>query len=44
MQTPEEFLKANGFVLAADIDRQALIALFLSEMERASRASPPPCA
>ena len=34
MQTPEEFLKSNGFVLAADIDRQALIALFLSEMER----------
>ena len=34
MQTPEEFLKANGFVLAADIDRQALIGLFLSEMEK----------
>ena len=34
MQTPEEFLKANGFVPAADIDRQAMIALFLSEMEK----------
>lgn len=34
MQTPEEFLEANGFVLAKDIDRQGLIALFLSEMEK----------
>ena len=34
MQTPEEFLTANGFVLAADIDRQAMVAQFLSEMEK----------
>ena len=34
MKTPEEFLKDNGFTLAADIDRQALIAEFLSEMEK----------
>ena len=32
MKTPEEFLQENGFVLAADLDRQALIAAFLSEM------------
>ncbi len=40
MQTPEEFLKANGFVPAADIDRQALIALFLSEMEKGLNGEP----
>ena len=40
MQTPEEFLKANGFVLAADIDRQAMIALFLSEMEKGLKGEP----
>ena len=34
MKTPEEFLQENGFVLAADLDRQALIAAFLSEMEK----------
>ena len=34
MQTPEEFLKSNGFVTAAELDRQQLIGLFLSEMEK----------
>ena len=34
MKTPEEFLEANGFVAAADLDRQALLADFLSEMEK----------
>ena len=34
MQTPEEFLNANGFVTAAETDRQQLIGLFLSEMEK----------
>ena len=34
MKTPEEFLQENGFVLAADLDRQAMIATFLSEMEK----------
>lgn len=34
MQTPEEFLKSNGFVTANEIDRQQMIALFLSEMEK----------
>ena len=34
MKTPEEFLKKNGFTVAADLDRQALIAAFLSEMEK----------
>ena len=34
MQTPEEFLKANGFVMADEIDRQGMISTFLSEMEK----------
>ena len=34
MKTPEEFLEANGFTTAAGIDRQKMIALFLSEMEK----------
>lgn len=33
MKTPEEFLADNGFVTAADIDRQGLITTFLAEME-----------
>ena len=37
MKTPEEFLQENGFVLAADLDRQAMIATFLSEMEKGLR-------
>lgn len=34
MQTPEDFLATNGFVTAAEIDRQRLIGLFLSEMDK----------
>ena len=34
MKTPEEFLAGNGFAAAADVDRQALITAFLSEMEK----------
>ena len=34
MKTPEEFLKENGFTPAAEIDRQGMIATFLSEMEK----------
>ena len=40
MKTPEEFLSENGLVPAADIDRQNLIALFLSEMEKGLRGEP----
>ncbi len=32
--TPEEFLQANGFIMASDIDRQGMIATFLGEMEK----------
>ena len=34
MRTPEEFLKDNGFIPAAEIDRQAMIGTFISEMEK----------
>ena len=34
MKTPEEFLEANGFVVAAKINRQEMITTFLSEMEK----------
>ena len=34
MKTPEEFLEENGFVVAAKIDRQAMVSAFLSEMEK----------
>ena len=34
MKTPEEFLQSNGFVSAADIDRQSMICAFLQEMEK----------
>lgn len=37
MQTPEDFLKAGGFVTAAELDRQMLIGLFLEEMEKGLR-------
>jgi len=33
VKTPEEFLKENDFVVAADIDRQGMISAFISEME-----------
>ena len=34
MKTPEEFLEENNFTVAEKIDRQAMIATFLSEMEK----------
>ena len=37
MKTPEEFLADNGFVTAAELDRQALTASLLSEMEKGLR-------
>ena len=40
MKTPEEFLAENGFVAAADIDRQGMISTFLSEMEKGLRGEP----
>ena len=40
MKTPEEFLAENGFVAAADIDRQALIGAFVSEMEKGLKGEP----
>lgn len=38
MKSPEEFLRAGGFVSAAEIDRQAMISTFLQEMEKGLRA------
>ena len=35
--TPEEFLEANGFVVADRIDREGMISTFLSEMEKGLR-------
>ena len=40
MKTPEVFLKDNGFVVAADIDRQAMLTTFLSEMEKGLKGEP----
>ncbi len=40
MKTPEEFLESNGFVTAADLDRQALLASFISEMEKGLKGEP----
>ena len=40
MKTPEEFLEANGFIAAGEIDRQKMIATFLSEMEKGLRGEP----
>ena len=40
MKTPEEFLEANAFTTAENIDRPAMIALFLSEMEKGLRGEP----
>lgn len=34
MVTPEEYLKRNGFVVATELNRQYLIGVFLSEMEK----------
>ncbi len=40
MKTPEEFLKDNNFVAAAEIDRQAMIGTFISEMEKGLKGEP----
>lgn len=40
MQTPEDFLKDNGFVSADEIDRQGMISTFLSEMEKGLKGEP----
>ena len=40
MKTPEEFLESHGFVLAQDINRQALIGAFIDEMEAGLQGKP----
>ena len=40
MKTPEDFLREGGFVAAAEIDRDALIATFMSEMENGLAGKP----
>ena len=40
MKTPEDFLKERGFVAAAEIDRDALISTFMSEMEKGLAGKP----
>ena len=40
MKTPEEFLDENNFTVAEKIDRQAMIATFLSEMEKGLKGEP----
>jgi hexokinase len=40
MKTPEDFLAENGFVVAAELDRAALLATFMSEMERGLSGEP----
>ena len=40
MKTPEEFLEVNNFTVAEKIDRQAMIATFLSEMEKGLKGEP----
>ena len=40
MKTPENFLRENDFVTAAEIDRDALIASFVSEMEKGLAGEP----
>ena len=39
MQTPEDFLEANGFV-SKQLDRSALVATFLKEMEAGLKGEP----
>ena len=41
MKTPEEFLQDNGFIPAAEIDRQAMIGTFISEMEKGLKGEKP---
>ena len=40
MKTPEDFLRERGFVAAAEIDRDALISTFMSEMEKGLAGKP----
>ena len=40
MKTPEEFLEENNCTVAEKIDRQAMIATFLSEMEKGLKGEP----
>lgn len=40
MQTPSEFFHSNGFVTAEELDRQALIGAFISEMEKGLAGKP----
>ena len=40
MRTPEDFLREGGFVAAAEIDRDALIATFMSEMAKGLAGKP----
>ena len=40
MKTPDAFLEENGFTVAEKIDRQGMIATFLSEMEKGLKGEP----
>ncbi len=40
MKTPEDFLEENGFASAANIDRDGLVATFISEMENGLSGKP----
>ncbi len=40
MKTPEELLRENGFTLAEEMDRQGLLAQFISEMEKGLKGEP----
>ena len=40
MKTPEDFLRDGGFVAASEIDRDALIAAFVSEMDKGLAGKP----
>ena len=40
MKTVEDFLRDSGFVSAAELDRQALLASFISEMEKGLKGEP----
>ena len=39
-KTVEDFLRENGFVTAAELDRQALLVSFISEMEKGLKGEP----
>ena len=40
MKTVEDFLRDNGFVSASELDRQALLTAFISEMEKGLKGEP----